>query len=86
MLVERYVVEGIEQGFSLEEAFRRFITEAERTELDKYENYRHPLPFGSDGPPTQYEIFHDKYEKLRTPLQENFMQKLRSGELTLLLH
>jgi hypothetical protein len=71
-----------ERGLPLEEAFRQTLTEAERTALDKYEAYKDPVLAWIPGePPTQYDIFHEKYHQLRQPWQERFMQMLRSGEL-----
>jgi hypothetical protein len=76
------MVEGVEQGDSLEEAFRRTLSEAERAELDKYEAYRDPLLVSIPGePPTQYEVFHEKYQQLRQPWQKRFMQMLHAKEL-----
>jgi hypothetical protein len=69
-------------GFSLEEAFRRSLTQAELAELDKYEQYReHPLAWIPGEPPSEDQIGHRKYVQIREPLQERFMQKLRSGQL-----
>jgi hypothetical protein len=71
-----------ERGLPLEEAFRRTLTEAERAELDKYEAYRdRVLGWMPDEPPTQYEVCHGKYQQLRQPRQDRFIQMLRSGEL-----
>ncbi len=72
-----------ERGLPLEEAFRQSLTDAERTEHDKYEAYRDPVLVWIVGePPTQYDVLHDKYHQLRQPWQERFIQMLRTGELS----
>lgn len=69
------------RGLPLEEAFRFWTNPKKLQELDVYKEYWWHPPIWFSGPPTPYEVMHDKWCEIRAPLEQAFLEKLRSGEL-----
>jgi hypothetical protein len=66
----------------LEEALRHWCDQEAVARCLEYARFSWRLPIiVPDSPPTPYEIGHDEWWRRRKPLEEEFMRKLRRGEL-----
>jgi hypothetical protein len=69
-------------GRTLEEAYRAFSDPLLIAKADRYASAKNPLLFWVAGEPkSPYEIAHDEYWRIRRPLEDAFLEKLKSGEL-----
>jgi hypothetical protein len=69
-------------GRTLEEAFRAFSDPLLVAKADRYASARPPVVGWVLGEPkTPYEIAHDEYWRIRRPLEDALLERLKSGEL-----